>query len=47
MVQLAVTHLHQSAIVENETGKQPVDAVAEWARSAVKEKQNNVKETEF
>ena len=27
--ELAATHLHQSAIVKNEMGKQPVAAVAE------------------
>jgi hypothetical protein len=41
MVELAATHLHQSAVAENEIGKQPVAAVAEVARGAVKEKQKN------
>jgi hypothetical protein len=37
VVELAATHLHQSAIAENKIGKQPVAAVAEVARGAVKE----------
>jgi hypothetical protein len=39
MVELAATHLRQSAIAENEIGKQPVAAVAEVAGGAGKEKQ--------
>ena len=47
VVELAATHLHQSAIAENEIGKQPVAAVAEVARGAVIRKAKDVKETEF
>ena len=51
VVDLAATHLHQSAIAEIEIEKQPVAAVAEVARGAEKEKKKkkkkNVKETEF
>jgi hypothetical protein len=50
VVDLAATHLHQSAIrpiTENKIGEQPVAAVAEVASSAGKEKQINVKETDF
>jgi hypothetical protein len=47
MVELAATHLRQSAVVENEIGKQPVAAIAEVARGAIKEEQKIVKETEF
>ena len=39
VVELVATHLHQSAITENEIGKQPVTAIAEEARGPVKEKQ--------
>lgn len=47
-MKLAATHLHQSAIAENEIGKQPVAAVAEVARGAVKGKKiRNVKEKNF
>jgi hypothetical protein len=38
VVELAATHLHQSAIAVNEIGKQPVAAVAEVAMGAVEEK---------
>jgi hypothetical protein len=40
VVELAATHLHQSAIAGNEIGKQPV-------RGAVKEKQKNVGKPNF
>jgi hypothetical protein len=45
VVELAATLLHQSAIAENEIGKQPVAAVTEMARGG--EKQKDIKETEF
>jgi hypothetical protein len=38
MVELAATHLRQSAIAENEIGKQPVAAVAEVAGGCGKRK---------
>jgi hypothetical protein len=43
VVELAATHLHQSAIAETKIGKQPVAAVAEVARGAVKERQKKRK----
>jgi hypothetical protein len=43
VVELATTHLHQSAIAETEIGKQPVAAVAEVARGAVKGRQKKRK----
>lgn len=44
VVELAATHLHQSAIAENENGKQPVAAVAEECdnRKAKKRRRNRI-----
>jgi len=47
MVELAATHLHQSAIAETEIEEQSVAAVAEVARGAESEAEKNVEEIGF